>query len=225
MNKPFYVAIDASNYGIGGFLYQHMDNKFRYIGFVARSLSKSEQNYPTTKRELLAIVFTFKKFHNFLCGNKLTLFTYDSVLAYLHTQPIANPMIINWLDIICDYNHDITHRPGIKKILPNALSRLFQSDNKLAGGNFHKSIEVMLGHKRKADSLNQEALWLLATDAHNIPAEKQTSSSTKTVRLADYMTLPEQKRSDILKKVHLLGHFCANAIFTADIAIVYIRNI
>lgn len=60
-NLPFYVATDASNYGIGAALYQIINDQERFIGYMARSLSPSERNYNTTKRELLAIVFALKK--------------------------------------------------------------------------------------------------------------------------------------------------------------------
>ncbi|KAI8982368.1 hypothetical protein BDF20DRAFT_1000335 [Mycotypha africana] len=45
-------------------------------------------------------------------------------LTYLHTQPIANSMMINWLDTLLDYDFTVIHRPGIQNILPDRLSRL-----------------------------------------------------------------------------------------------------
>lgn len=125
---PFRVATDASNYGIGACLYQVIDNEVRYIGFMARALTKSERNYSVTKRELLAIVYALKKFHTYLWGNKFYLYTDHKALIYIHTQDILNPMLVNWLDVICDYNFTIYHRPGIKNILPDALSRLFEHE-------------------------------------------------------------------------------------------------
>ncbi|KAG1535370.1 hypothetical protein G6F49_013187 [Rhizopus delemar] len=112
LEQPFYVATDASNYSIGAVLYQVIKNETRYIGFMARSLSTSEKNYSTTKRELLAVIFALKKFHPFLWGNPFTLYTDHKALTYLHTQPVANAMMINWLDTILDYNFKIIHRPG-----------------------------------------------------------------------------------------------------------------
>jgi hypothetical protein len=54
--RPFYVATDASNVGIGAVLYQLDDQeRKRYISFQARSLKPAERNYQVTKKELLAI--------------------------------------------------------------------------------------------------------------------------------------------------------------------------
>ena len=55
--KPFHLQTDASNVGLGAVLLQSDDNdQLRPIAYISRSLTKSEQNYSTTKKELLAIV-------------------------------------------------------------------------------------------------------------------------------------------------------------------------
>lgn len=96
LTQPFYVATDASNYGIGAVLYQKSNDKIKYIRFMARALSKSERNYSVTCRELLAIVFALHKFHQYLWGQKFTLYTDHRALTYLRTQKYANAMMINW---------------------------------------------------------------------------------------------------------------------------------
>src|SRR5262249_32975498 len=66
--KPFCVATDASNVGIGAVLYQDSDKSdvVHYISIQARSLTSSEQNYSATKKELLAIIFALRKFHHYI---------------------------------------------------------------------------------------------------------------------------------------------------------------
>ena len=81
---PYYLACDASQYSIGCCLYQIVNNQYRYIGFMARSLNKAERAYGTTKRELLCIVYGLVKFHKFMWQNKLTVFTDHKALQYLH---------------------------------------------------------------------------------------------------------------------------------------------
>ena len=105
----------------------------KYIGFMARSLTKSERNYSTTKRELLSVVFALKKFHKFIWGNKFTLYTDHKALTYLHTQKYTNTMMNNWLDTMLDYNFEVIHLKGID-VLPDRLSRLFPVDESLEGG-------------------------------------------------------------------------------------------
>ena len=143
---PFCVATDASNFGIAAVLFQEYKHHnangdtlegttstFKYIGFMARSLTVSERNYSTTKRELLSIVFALKKFHKFLWGNHFTVYTDHKALTYLHTQKYTNPMMNNWFDTILDYNFDVIHLKGIDNVLPDHLSRLFPDDQRLEG--------------------------------------------------------------------------------------------
>jgi len=129
--KEFVVATDASNNGIGAVLYQLADDGTtpKYISFQASSLTASQKNYSATKRELLAVIFALKRFHSYLWGRKFTLYTDHAALTYLHTQPNLNPMLIGWHEIIADYRFDIFHRPGIKNILPDHLSRFFDINN------------------------------------------------------------------------------------------------
>jgi hypothetical protein len=53
------------------------------IAFASRKLSKSEQNYNTTEREGLAMVYTLQKFRHYLLGNHFKMFTDHSSLKYL----------------------------------------------------------------------------------------------------------------------------------------------
>ncbi|EIE79421.1 hypothetical protein RO3G_04126 [Rhizopus delemar RA 99-880] len=193
LEQPFYVATDASNYSIGAVLYQVVKNETRYIGFMARSLSTSEKNYSTTKRELLAVIFALKKFHPFLWGNPFTLYTDHKALTYLHTQPVANAMMINWLDTILDYNFKIIHRPGIQNILPDALSRLFEPEKTLEGDN--KTIKTIV----TSQIINSNGSIL----------------TSRTMMPADLMTPVPEDRQKLLMDTHLEGHRGAQAIVTA----------
>ena len=58
MSHHFHVATDASANGIGSILYQVIDNEVKYIAMVSHKSSPSERNYSTTKRELLAVVYS-----------------------------------------------------------------------------------------------------------------------------------------------------------------------
>ncbi|EIE92710.1 hypothetical protein RO3G_17422 [Rhizopus delemar RA 99-880] len=193
LEQPFYVATDASNYSIGAVLYQVIQNETRYIGFMARSLSTSEKNYSTTKRELLAVIFALKKFHPFLWGNPFTLYTDHKALTYLHTQPVANAMMINWLDTILDYNFKIIHRPGIQNILPDALSRLFEPEKTLEGDN--KTIKTIV----TSQIINSNGSIL----------------TSRMMMPADLMTPAPEDRRKLLMDTHLEGHRGAQAIVTA----------
>ena len=131
LDLPFHVATDASDTGIGGCLYQIVDNTTHFIDFFARSLSVSERNYSATKRELLGIVFALRHCHYYLWANPFHLYTDAKALSFMTSQKHLNPMLLNWLDELMSYNFTVTHRPGIQNILPDHLSRLFSTTNDL----------------------------------------------------------------------------------------------
>jgi len=56
----FYVATDASNLGVGVVLCQRIGDSIKYNCFASSSLSSSQKNYPTTKKELLGVVLRSK---------------------------------------------------------------------------------------------------------------------------------------------------------------------
>jgi len=187
LNHPFCVATDASNVGVGVVLYQRINDETKYISMMAKSLSKSERNYSATKRELLAVVYALKKFHKYLWGNHFTLYTDHKALTYLHTQKVANVMMINWLDTILQYDFTIVHLPGIDNILPDTLSRLFEVShpvNELGGDN--------------AYIINRAAI--------KVPS----------INSGEYMTPSDpEERKQLLTHEHLQGHFGSDAIYNA----------
>lgn len=186
MKYPFSVATDASNVGIGAVLYQVIGNETRHISFMARALSKSERNYSTTKRELLAVVYALEKFHQYLWGNHFTLYTDHRALTYLHTQKVANPMMVGWLDRILEYNFEVVHLPGLDNILPDQLSRLFPTAKELEEGNDGDEIVV-----------------------------RAANANSNDMDVQDMFVPPEGERQKLLRQHHLFGHFGASAIVNA----------
>ena len=190
MNARFCIACDASSTGIGAVLYQKIDGKTKYISFIAKALSKSERNYSATKRELLALVFSLKRFHKYIYGSTFTLFTDHKALTFLHTQRIANLMMIAWMDTILQYDFRIVHLPGISNVLPDVLSRLYEDvstvSNELGGDK-----AIMIN-----PAVNKESFPAFDNNEYFIPATKK-------------------ERHELLLHEHSKGHFGAEALMNA----------
>ena len=124
--KPFCIATDASNLGVGAMLYQEEEDGTRsYVAFASSALNAGQRNYPATKKELYAIIFALNQFRQYIWGTHFTLYTDHRALTYLFTVPGTSPMLNNWLEILLDFDFDIKHRPGILNVIPDYLSRIY----------------------------------------------------------------------------------------------------
>lgn len=99
---PLRLSTDASGYAIGGYVWQlDRTNTIRFLGFASRSLTKSEKNYSTNKRECLAIAYMFLRYHQWLHLNEFILYTnHYSLIFYTHSviaprySKIGTPLFI-----------------------------------------------------------------------------------------------------------------------------------
>jgi transposase InsO family protein len=132
-NKPFYVATDASCLGIGGVLYQPDDGsdeikEDNIIAICSKKLNDTQRRYSTYKKELYSIVYCVRQFHAYIWGHqKLVIVTDHMPLTYIRTSETLAHALQQWLDVILDYDFTIQHRPGVLHVLPDALSRMYES--------------------------------------------------------------------------------------------------
>ena len=60
------METDASEYAIGGVLFQEQEEKWRPIAFLLRTMQPVERNYEIYNKELLAIVEALSKWRQYL---------------------------------------------------------------------------------------------------------------------------------------------------------------
>jgi hypothetical protein len=96
-SKEFHVHVDASAIALGAVLTQPGEGDIDHpIAFASRKLSDSEQNYNTTEREGLAMVYALQKFRHYLLGKHFKMFTDHSSLRYLVNKPVLGGRICRW---------------------------------------------------------------------------------------------------------------------------------
>ena len=64
---------DASDYAIGAVLGQRKEKIFRAIYYASKTFNKAQENYLTTEKEMLAVVFTCEKFKPYILGSHVII--------------------------------------------------------------------------------------------------------------------------------------------------------
>ena len=120
---------DASDFVIGVVLRQREDGKLYVIYYGSKMLNEVQRNYTTTKKELLAVVFTLDKFCAYLVGSFIVVFTYHSALKYLLTKQDAKARLIRWILLLQEFNLHIKDKKGVENVIPDHLLRLAIAHN------------------------------------------------------------------------------------------------
>ncbi|WKA10600.1 hypothetical protein VitviT2T_028165 [Vitis vinifera] len=79
---PFEVMCDANDFAIGVVLGQREDGKPYVIYYASKTLNEAQRNYTTIENESLVVVFALDKFHAYLVGSFIIVFTDHSALKY-----------------------------------------------------------------------------------------------------------------------------------------------
>lgn len=125
------VQTDASNDGIGAYIFQRIENpngsiQDRPIEFISKSFSKEQRRWSTAEQEAYAIFYALRKFDYLLRDVKFTIQTDHKNLIYINTDGSAK--VKRWKLLVQEYDFDIVHIPGVDNPIADAFSRLCGPD-------------------------------------------------------------------------------------------------
>lgn len=121
-NAEVFVLTDASDYGIGAYIYQMVDDKQQPVIFLSKALSGAQLNWSTIEKEAYAIFFTLKTYEYLLKDIKFTLRTDHKNLTYLSLE--GSQKVRRWRLFIQEFNFQVEHIAGEDNIVADAFSRL-----------------------------------------------------------------------------------------------------
>ncbi|GJS74522.1 putative nucleotidyltransferase, ribonuclease H [Tanacetum coccineum] len=127
-NEPFELMCDASDFAVRAVLGQRIDGKFKPIYYASKTLNNSQEHYTTTEKELLAVVFSFDKFRQYLVLSKTVVYTDHSALKYLLSKEDAKPRLIRWVLLLQGFDIEIKDKKEEENLAADHLSRLENPD-------------------------------------------------------------------------------------------------
>ena len=128
-SDTFILDTDASECGIGAVLSQRQEGIERVIAYGSRTLTKSERNYSTTRKELLALVYFLQHFRCYLLGQPFIVRTDHAALTWLQQFKHPEGQLARWLEQLQEFEFQTEHRPGKQATL--MLSRGYISHKHL----------------------------------------------------------------------------------------------
>ncbi|XP_039134243.1 uncharacterized protein LOC120271635 [Dioscorea cayenensis subsp. rotundata] len=72
-NKPFELIGNASDYAIEAVLGQRKGKQFQPIYYASKTLTSARENYTTTEKDLLIVIFAFDKFRPYLILSRVII--------------------------------------------------------------------------------------------------------------------------------------------------------
>ena len=109
-NKELTLEVDSSKDGTGACLMQEN----RPIAFASKSLTQAETGYAQIEKELLAILFGCKRFHQYTYGRRVTVHSDHKPISAKMRKPIsaAPPRLSRILLQLQKYSIDVIHKSG-----------------------------------------------------------------------------------------------------------------
>ena len=124
--RPVFVQTDASDYGIGAYLFQRYTDDTGQeietpIGFISKSLDDVQRRWSTIEKEAYAIFYTVTKWEHHLRDIHFTLQTDHRNLTFINVD--LKQKVQRWKLAIQEYDFDLQYLKGELNIIADGMSR------------------------------------------------------------------------------------------------------
>ena len=127
VEKPVTIQADASQSGLGACLLQEEQP----VHYASRSLTDAETRYSQIEKEMLAICFAVKKFHQYIYGKPVDVQSDHRPLEQIFRKPLAksSPRLQRMQLSLQHYDLNVRYVPGKLMYMADTLSRAYLSDD------------------------------------------------------------------------------------------------
>ena len=135
--SPIFLHTDASDYGIGGYLFQLIDGKEVPVAFVSKSFSLVQLRWAVIQKEAFAIYYCCIFLKTLLRDRIFTIRTDHRNLLFIHEN--SNPMIVRWFMALSEYSYEIEFISGVDNGIADSMSRLCRNNMTDSPSEYNKS--------------------------------------------------------------------------------------
>ena len=127
-SNEFEIMCDANDYAMGAVLGQRTEKIFKAIYYASKTFNEAQEDYSTTEKEMLAIVFACEKFRPYILGSHVVIHTDHVAIKYLMAKKDAKPRLIIWVLLLQEFDLEIKDKNGSANVIADHLSRLERID-------------------------------------------------------------------------------------------------
>lgn len=126
VKKGATIECDASKDGLGAVLLQDGQP----VAYASRSMSSAEQRYAQIEKETLAIVFSLERFHQYVYGRKVQVWTDHKPIVAIMKKPFNKcpARIQRFLLRMQLYDIEVAYKKGSEQVVSDTLSRATELD-------------------------------------------------------------------------------------------------
>ncbi|KAL1540749.1 hypothetical protein AAHA92_25059 [Salvia divinorum] len=187
---PFEVMCDASDYAVGAVLEQRIEWKSCIIYYTSKTLNQAQKNYDTTEKEMLATVYSFEKFRQYLLGARVIVYTDHAVIKYLIAKKESKPRLIRWVLLLQELDWDIEDKRGIENKVADYLSRIMQEVNEDEIPDMFPK-EHLCSVKFSFQQINWESIMKLTGQGETVKGKEKFGRELWFADLANYLVTGE----------------------------------
>ena len=121
----FKLAVDASDSGIGGMLFQEDENNIEHpVAYFSKKFNKHQKNYSTIEKECLALILAIEHFEIYVssCKNPIMVYSDHNPLKFISRMKNKNQRLMRWNIYLQRYNIIVNYVRGKDNIIPDTLS-------------------------------------------------------------------------------------------------------
>lgn len=164
VNKEVVLSVDSSSTGLGAVLLQ---NSFP-IAYASKALTDNQKSWAQIEKELLAIVYGCRKFHQYIYGRHVVVESDHKPLESIFKKSMSEtPLRLQRLRLnLQEYDIEIRFKPGKDLLIADALSRCYVNDN-ICNKDIDEKVELHVCMIKNSLDMSQDMLNKFKKETEN----------------------------------------------------------